>query len=73
MRASNFRENAVVFSATPELLAFVKDGSIIEQLKAADEGRRRDALRQIFSDFMKSPADSIASAVAQMIARLKNS
>uniref|UniRef100_A0A0M3I424 mannose-6-phosphate isomerase n=1 Tax=Ascaris lumbricoides TaxID=6252 RepID=A0A0M3I424_ASCLU len=58
--------------ATPELLAFVKDGSIIEQLKAADEGRRRDALRQIFSDFMKSPADSIASAVAQMIARLKN-
>ncbi|VDM42231.1 unnamed protein product [Toxocara canis] len=58
--------------ATPELLELVKNGEIVEQLKAADEGHRRNALKQIFSDFMKSPSNIVSSAITKMIKRLES-
>ncbi|VDK42777.1 unnamed protein product [Anisakis simplex] len=70
-----FRPSDEIFNnikATPELLSLIKNSdNVLNELKTADDNGKRVALKQLFTDIMKSESNIVRSSIETMITRIK--
>lgn len=61
------------FSGCPELQSLITSKNAIETLKDGNDNEKREALKKIFSEYMRSSNENVAKAVLQLVERLRNS
>ncbi|EFO27140.1 phosphomannose isomerase type I [Loa loa] len=67
-----FHEICDNIKAFPELWNLVTSKGAIEKLETGNDYEKREALKEIFSEYMHSSKENISKAVQQLAVRLKN-
>uniref|UniRef100_A0A915Q0B4 mannose-6-phosphate isomerase n=1 Tax=Setaria digitata TaxID=48799 RepID=A0A915Q0B4_9BILA len=72
---SGFRLSCEIYDnikAFPELQSLITSRNAIESLKTGNEAERREALKRIFSEYIRSSDENVSRAVKQLMERLMN-
>uniref|UniRef100_A0A0R3RJJ8 mannose-6-phosphate isomerase n=1 Tax=Elaeophora elaphi TaxID=1147741 RepID=A0A0R3RJJ8_9BILA len=67
-----FHEICDNIEAFPELRDLLTSKDAIEKLRSGDGFEKRDALKKIFSEYMRSSTENVSKVVQQLAVRLKN-